>query len=448
MHLFSNGHDRDDLPPKGHADRPAKGSSILRNLPWDGIIYLGASGTGILLTVLLSSNYERTAINDLYLVTFYVAFAPHGILDIIAYFKKGLKCEKLLKTFSLGTALCVHAALFIMQARHGRIADVLQMSAIIVSVFSAFGTFFVRHAAVVLGMSLMVQGTWLLQMVGELEEGSEWAQIYFAWHLLVISLIFTTILLFKERREILKVQTDQEKFASLKSKTSNTTTTTTAPHVDTSMGKLDESFLRKQMPVYSNTTIPSGLVVLPDKVSTVNECQLSVSSRLTDDGQLRRTEIRTSFKPRHPVVVSPAPSTASTALSQQLSDDKAAVQQNTKQQLKQLQQMLHHEDEKSSKIQLEKSANLHKQNFKEEQQKSSDNILNQLDDEPNTDSEHSGSAVYENTILGQKTSMDFEPNIVESEPFDRISPIDEYNTLSRHVQSVRASIKLKESGFI
>ena len=43
---------------------------------------------------------------------------------------------------------------------------------------------------------------------------------------------------------------------------------------------------------------------------------------------------------------------------------------------------------------------------------------------------------------------DYPVNIVESEPFDRISPIEEYNTLSRHVHSVRASIKLKESKFV
>ena len=40
------------------------------------------------------------------------------------------------------------------------------------------------------------------------------------------------------------------------------------------------------------------------------------------------------------------------------------------------------------------------------------------------------------------------PPVVEAEPVDRISPIDEYNTLSRHIQSVRASIKLKESRII
>ena len=46
------------------------------------------------------------------------------------------------------------------------------------------------------------------------------------------------------------------------------------------------------------------------------------------------------------------------------------------------------------------------------------------------------------------TTEDYPVLVVESEPFDRISPIEEYNTLSRHVQSVRRSIKLKESKFV
>ena len=519
--------------------------SLLQQLPWDGLVYLGASGSGILATVLLSSTnmveQQRTTLHDLYLVTFYVAFAPVGILDIIAFFKKGLKCERLLKTFALGTALCVHAALFIIQARHGRMADVLLMAAIVISVIAAFAGFLAPQAHIVLGLSMTVQGTWLLQMSSSeaVEEGSEWVTIYFAWHLLVVSFIYTVLLLLKERRENLKLlENDQDKFASLKSKTSNTSTQLTeAPPTTNAIeeGIMNDSFLRKQMPVYnsnSSAIIPSGLIVLPDqatardKAATLDECQVSVASSSNETAshqshqshqgqhhQLRRTEIRTSLKPRHSTTTnnspalsqavtntsSPAPSTASTALSHHTVSEtmeKAAAAkrlQQQQQQIRQLQQKLHQDDE-------QRLARLHQQNHKEEQQSNNHHYSSNNASDKHSESQskiqdsdteqQDSSAVYENTILGQpklslelNRSIDLEhnpvyssqeetakpsidnitagpntvvnrqssidsPAVVECEPFDRISPIDEYNTLSRHVQSVRASIKLKESGFI
>ena len=56
--------------------------------------------------------------------------------------------------------------------------------------------------------------------------------------------------------------------------------------------------------------------------------------------------------------------------------------------------------------------------------------------------------VKKSSKISNNNNEDYPVKIVESEPFDRISPIEEYNTLSRHVHSVRASIKLKESKFV
>ena len=115
----------------------------MRHLPWDGIIYLGCSGTGILLTVLLAQNYEKTAVKDIYSVTFYLTFALYGIIDTIAYLKKSfVLCEKLLKFLSLFVALIVDAVLYVENLQTGHIGDVLQMATIVAAVFSTLGAFF------------------------------------------------------------------------------------------------------------------------------------------------------------------------------------------------------------------------------------------------------------------------------------------------------------------
>ena len=436
----------------------SKNRSLLRTLPWDGILFLGCSGSGIILTVLLSSNYDQTAVSDLYTLTFYVAWSLYGVLDVFAYFRR-LSRLPALRQLALCSALATEAVLYILPLQAGNMADILQMAAIVVSAIAAFGAFIEPKCNIVVAISLMLQGTWRIHTTGGMEQ-SEWIQIYFSWHLLVISFTYFVLVIVQGRRENKNTDestTDESKFASLKSSVPSTVTTDSP---------LDESFLQKQMPVYSASAAPpSGLSVLPSaglrraastdllKLPTVadeREGLRTVSSTSTEpcSDQLRRTEIRTSFKPRHPVVLSPpqqkrhpvspsyeqshamspagsrhpvlssrlgehsvaiprindhpvaspAPSTTSTALS--------SLQHYEDKQQQQQQQQQHHQQQQHQQKQEEEYKDI----------------------------------VYENTVLG--------PMVVESEPFDRISPIEEYNTLSRHVQSVRASIKLKESGII
>ena len=165
------------------------------------------------------------------------------------------------------------------------------------------------------------------------------------------------------------------------------------------------------MAVYCSTNPPAGLSVLdtqppnPAQVGAANEreCYRSPSSTST----------------------APPPSTASPAPSTEPPEDKLQKQQQLRCALLKAQQ--------------------HQQQQPQQQEANSD------------------AAVYENTHLkpsatepscvlfrpADKTAVNSETHkLVDAEPVDRISPIEEFNTLNRHVDKVRASIKLKESKFV
>ena len=407
---------------------------MLRSLPWDGIVFLGSAGTGIILTVLLSDNQEKTALNDIYLVTFYVAFSLYGIIDIVTHFRKGLKCEKLVKTFSLGTALVVEAVLYILRVEDGNMANILQMATIVVAAISAFGAFFDVHANIVLGISLLLQGTWLLQISGEIKE-TEWIQIYFSWHLIIISLVFFILILVRESADKTgDLDNTNSKFSSLKSKLSNPSTHLT----DTEHNSLDNSFLQKQMPVYSNTEIPSGLSVLPNPVNlSPTPCSvLSMVSNLdekegVESEHIRRSEMRSSVRPnlsqiqnKNRIVTSPLQQYRNNHVS-----DPAVSSHNTTR-------------HSSVSPGLSRDCVSYPSSSNPVVSPAPSTTSTSLSLVKNEEGSSPDQIVYENTHLAPT------PNIIESEPFDRISPIDEYNTLSRHVQSVRASIKLKESNIV
>ena len=287
VHLISQ-----PLTTKSNQTKSSKTSArgrtggFLRNLPWDGIIYLGASGTGILLTVLLAQSYEKTAVKDIYSVTFYLSFALYGTIDTVSYLKKGFVCEKLLKFLSLFIALVVDAVLYIENLQTGHVADVLQMATIITAALSTIGAFFNNSMALMVGITLTLHGTWMLHSASlDTIEGS-WIGIYFCWHLIVISLAFFIIIIIKTKRsapELKSTETDS-KFSSLKSAISTPSTQLTDSEIEKGSNNLmDNSFLQKQMPVYnvSSDAPLAGLSVLPSGSSADSNANSTINKNVT-----------------------------------------------------------------------------------------------------------------------------------------------------------------------
>ena len=273
VHLLSKAFSSSQKAGLKPANKP---SGFLSKLPWDGIIYLGSSGTGILLTVLLAQSYEKTAVKDIYSVTFYLSFALYGTVDTISYLKKGFVCEKFLKFLSLFVALIVDAVLYIENLQAGHVADFLQMATIIAAAFSTIGAFFNADLALLVGIALTLHGTWLLHSAGIDKTESSWIGIYFCWHLIIISLVFFIIMIIKSRKSSTEASkgliSSDSKFSSLKSAISTPSTAlTSAEDRSNSTDHLDSSFLQKQMPVFSNSKAPvAGLSVLPSASSAAS----------------------------------------------------------------------------------------------------------------------------------------------------------------------------------
>ena len=387
-----------------------KQRNLLWNLPWDGVVFLGLSGTGIILTVLLSPHHEKMAAGDLNLVTFYIGFSLYGILDIIINFNKEIQHQTLLRYLCLGVALMVNGVLHIQEVQKGRMADVLTMVTIAVALFSILVITMGIKANALLVICLMLQGTW--RMHSAFIEDHEWTQLYFSWHLIIISLAYLVLISIQRQKEVsLDSECHESKFSSLQSQSTHRT----------EVKDLNYSFLEKQMPVYCTTGAPSGLSVLDTQPPNL--------------AQMDNVNEREGY--RSPSSTSTLPCATVPVLCATLSES------STKQSEDQLQ-----------KQQQQRCAQL----------KSQQHLQKQSHQEANSDT-----AVYENTHLKPSlsepscvlfrpdntpvdksaTPVNSEPHkLVDSEPVDRISPIEEFNTLNRHVNNVRASIKLKESKFV
>jgi hypothetical protein len=291
------------------------------------------------------------------------------------------------------------------------------------------------------GASLL-QGTWLLHHHQQPLAASEAAaRLYFAWHIITISLLYAavTALILRQRRpgkhsreedvektsrggdpeeedghKIDLLHEPQPQFSSLRSGPGTASTLVS----QAGSSQLDESFLQKQMPVYSNTLglpPPPGLSVLPNNLShneTKNISNNNVQNANNSNGSgvdliaCGREYFATAG--RKAPAPSPPPAAVSTPSSDRLS---ATTSPTTAAETSAVGSVL-----AVATISLASPA--------------------------------PSNASTAPCSPGVGVSGSAWPPVVEAEPVDRISPIEEYNTLSRHIQSVRASIKLKESRII
>jgi hypothetical protein len=243
------------------------------------------------------------------------------------------------------------------------------------------------------------------------------AHLYFAWHMITISVFgaaVTSLALQKtatsdkdiERscdgaeEERVKTGGDRE-FSSLRCGSGGPGTASTLVSVVSraASSNLDESFLQKQMPVYSNTLVlppPSGLSVLPKNGGS------GLMAATTD--------FQSSWEQQSIQAPAPPPAGVSTpadlASSESSSSTRTAASTPT-----------------------------------------ASEAMGPVLAVPTVPLASPAPSTASTATCPPGVGITW-PQVVESEPVDRISPIEEYNTLCRHIQSVRASIKLKESRII
>ena len=435
------------------------GGCSLAALPWAGLVTLATAGTAILLTVIISppsaatsaamfeetgdeaAAWDASPTNSLSLVTTYLAFSLSGLLEVGRYFRP-LSVGRSPHLVSMSRCLAyLVEAILLLGGNHQLEADRgLQLLAAFAGCLAAGLEVWRPVARVVTAATSLLQGTWLLHhhhhvVSTSVTSEAGWTRLYFAWHIITISVLYSTVAALVLRRtgraaEDIEAKGDRglgkgpadreqagrQQFSSLRSVPG--TTSTLVSVVSRPDSELDESFLQKQMPVYSNTMVPTtGLSVLPSSNSNHNNKNNISRDILTTttaaSSSLPPAAVSTPFDERTPRAAAAAGSTTKsptpTAAAEEAAEAVLAVRT----------------------VQLASPA-------------------------PSTASTatcspdvgiSSSAATY---LLGGVglSPAPWPPVVVEAEPVDRISPSEEYNTLSRHIQSVRASIKLKESRII